>query len=90
MQITTNKKKPMNDYLFTSVRLGLRNWILADVDKLHEIKADEDVTGYAYSRRKKGVCCPYLKHAGWFIRLRVLIHLWGYIVDQFKKKFFWN
>ncbi len=33
----------MNDYLFTSARLGFRNWIPADIDKLHEINSDEKV-----------------------------------------------
>ncbi|MDR6193468.1 GNAT family N-acetyltransferase [Siphonobacter sp. SORGH_AS_0500] len=30
-------------YLFTSERLGFRNWELADIDKMHEINSDEKV-----------------------------------------------
>ena len=34
--MTENKK-----YIFTSGRLGFRNWILSDIDTLHEINSDE-------------------------------------------------
>ncbi len=34
-----NKKK----YIFTSARLGFRNWDFADIDKMHEINSDEKV-----------------------------------------------
>lgn len=34
--MTENKK-----YIFTSGRLGFRNWILSDIDPLHEINSDE-------------------------------------------------
>lgn len=34
-----NNKK----YLFTSARLGFRNWDLSDLDKMHEINSDEKV-----------------------------------------------
>jgi len=30
-------------YLFTSDRLGFRNWNLSDIDKMHEINSDEKV-----------------------------------------------
>jgi RimJ/RimL family protein N-acetyltransferase len=30
-------------YLFTSERLGFRNWNLSDIDKMHEINSDEEV-----------------------------------------------
>ena len=36
----------MNDtkkYIFTSERLGFRNWNLTDIDKMHEINSDEKV-----------------------------------------------
>jgi len=34
--MTENRK-----YIFTSGRLGFRNWILSDIDPLHEINSDE-------------------------------------------------
>ena len=34
-----HKKK----YIFTSARLGFRNWDFADIDKMHEINSDEKV-----------------------------------------------
>jgi RimJ/RimL family protein N-acetyltransferase len=39
----------MNDtkkYLFTSERLGFRNWNLTDIDKMHEINSDEKVMAF--------------------------------------------
>lgn len=30
-------------YIFTSARLGFRNWHFADIDKMHEINSDEKV-----------------------------------------------
>lgn len=30
-------------YIFTSERLGFRNWSLADIDRMHEINSDEKV-----------------------------------------------
>ena len=30
-------------YIFTSDRLGFRNWDLTDIDKMHEINSDEKV-----------------------------------------------
>jgi RimJ/RimL family protein N-acetyltransferase len=35
--------KDEKKYLFTSDRLGFRNWDLTDVDKMHEINSDENV-----------------------------------------------
>ncbi len=32
-----------NKYIFTSDRLGFRNWDLADIDQMHEINSDEKV-----------------------------------------------
>ncbi|MEZ4912178.1 MAG: GNAT family N-acetyltransferase [Saprospiraceae bacterium] len=32
-----------NTYLFSSDRLGFRNWCNADIDKMHEINSDEEV-----------------------------------------------
>jgi RimJ/RimL family protein N-acetyltransferase len=43
LQTKTTNIKPAITYLFTSARLGFRNWILADIDKLHEINSDEKV-----------------------------------------------
>ena len=34
--MTENRK-----YIFTSGRLGFRNWLLSDIDPLHEINSDE-------------------------------------------------
>ena len=34
--------KDNKKYLFTSDRLGFRNWDLIDIDKMHEINADEN------------------------------------------------
>jgi len=34
-----NKKK----YIFTSARLGFRNWVFTDIEKMHEINSDEKV-----------------------------------------------
>ena len=33
-------------YIFTSDRLGFRNWDLTDIDKMHEINSDENVMEY--------------------------------------------
>ena len=33
----------MENYIFTSDRLGFRNWELADIDKMHEINSDAGV-----------------------------------------------
>ena len=33
----------MNNYLFTSTRLGFRNWIDADIEKMHQINSDKEV-----------------------------------------------
>ena len=35
--------KKEEKYLFTSARLGFRNWRLGDIDKMHEINSDEKV-----------------------------------------------
>ena len=35
--------KKEEKYLFTSERLGFRNWHLSDIDKMHEINSDEKV-----------------------------------------------
>ncbi|MEO4006668.1 GNAT family N-acetyltransferase [Flavobacterium sp. CAU 1735] len=35
--------KERNKYLFTSKRLGFRNWDINDIDKMHEINSDEKV-----------------------------------------------
>ncbi|MBK7041593.1 MAG: GNAT family N-acetyltransferase [Bacteroidetes bacterium] len=35
--------KNKKNYLFTSERLGFRNWLLSDIDKMHKINADEKV-----------------------------------------------
>ena len=35
--------KEKEKYLFTSERLGFRNWHLSDIDKMHEINSDEKV-----------------------------------------------
>ncbi|WP_300488392.1 GNAT family N-acetyltransferase [Flavobacterium sp.] len=35
--------KERNKYLFTSKRLGFRNWDINDIDKMHEINSDERV-----------------------------------------------
>jgi RimJ/RimL family protein N-acetyltransferase len=35
--------KEKEKYLFTSERLGFRNWRLGDIDKMHEINSDEKV-----------------------------------------------
>ena len=34
---------PNKDYIFTSERLGFRNWNLTDIDKMHEINSDPKV-----------------------------------------------
>ena len=33
--------KAEQPYIFTSARLGFRNWVLADIDKMYEINSDE-------------------------------------------------
>ncbi len=33
-------------YIFTSERLGFRNWDMTDIDKMHEINSDENVMKY--------------------------------------------
>ena len=35
-----------NKYLFTSDRLGFRNWDITDIDKMHEINSDNAVMEY--------------------------------------------
>lgn len=35
--------KDIKKYIFTSERLGFRNWDLRDIDKMHEINSDEKV-----------------------------------------------
>ncbi len=36
----------LNNYLFTSVRLGFRNWIDADIKKMHHINSDKEVMAF--------------------------------------------
>ena len=36
----------MNSYIFTSERLGFRNWNSSDIDKLFEINSNDDVMRY--------------------------------------------
>ncbi|MGL4987101.1 MAG: GNAT family N-acetyltransferase [Treponemataceae bacterium] len=36
----------MKNYLFTTERLGFRNWTLADIDTLHAINSDKEVMAF--------------------------------------------
>lgn len=43
----------MSNYIFTSERLGFRNWKISDVDLLHQINSDENVMRFFPSKQTK-------------------------------------
>jgi RimJ/RimL family protein N-acetyltransferase len=43
----------MNNYLFSSDRLGFRNWKTTDVDLLYKINSDKEVMRYFPSLQTK-------------------------------------
>jgi RimJ/RimL family protein N-acetyltransferase len=45
--------KDDNKYIFTSERLGFRNWELTDIDKMHQINSDEKVMEFFPSNLTK-------------------------------------
>lgn len=54
----------MNDtikYIFTSERLGFRNWYLTDIDKMHEINSDEKVMEFFPSILTRGQTVEFIE-----------------------------
>lgn len=62
----------MNNYLFTSKRLGFRNWIETDIAEMHQINSDEKVMEFFPSQ-------PTLEQTNEFIkRMQTSFEAFGY------------
>jgi RimJ/RimL family protein N-acetyltransferase len=51
----------MNDYIFSSERLGFRNWTSEDVDKLFELNSKEEVMRYFPATQTRKQCENFIE-----------------------------